>query len=108
MTPFTVTINPSATTAKTLTVSWRVVSQAAAAAAPATANQKDAKNQPPPRVDFAYEDMNTFTVPSGAKGAERISPIVCGRPRRLRRVHGGQEPSRRSRSAMRRRRRSHS
>jgi hypothetical protein len=74
--PFTVTINPGATTAKTLTVYWRVVSQTAAAAPPPpAANQKqgDTKNQPPPRVDFAYEDMNTFAVSSGAKGPERIS-----------------------------------
>jgi hypothetical protein len=73
--PFTVTVNPAATTAKTLTVYWRVVSQAAAATPPpAPANQKPGdKNQPAPRVDFAYEDMNSFTIPSGAKGPERIS-----------------------------------
>jgi hypothetical protein len=74
--PFTVTIDPGATTSKALTVYWRVVSQTAAAAPPPpAANQKqgDNKSQPAPRVDFAYEDMNTFTVPSGAKGPERIS-----------------------------------
>jgi hypothetical protein len=75
--PFTVTIDPAAVSGKTLTVYWRVVAQGAAAAAPAPpppANQKgDNKNQPPPRVDFAYEDMNTFSVPGNAKGHERIS-----------------------------------
>src|SRR6187551_1571617 len=57
--PFTVTIDPAAVSGKTLTVYWRVVAQGAAAAAPAPPppNQKgDSKNQPPPRVDFAYED----------------------------------------------------
>jgi hypothetical protein len=72
--PFTVTIDPAAAAGKTLTVYWRVVAQGAAAAAPApAANQKDNKNQPAPRPDFAYEDMNTFSVPGNAKGTERIS-----------------------------------
>jgi hypothetical protein len=74
--PFTVTINPAAATAKTLTVYWRVVATGAAAPAPAPApaEQKDNRNnQPAPRVDYAYEDMNTFTVPGTAKGPERIS-----------------------------------
>ena len=75
---------------------------------PAAANQKDAKNQPPPRVDFAYEDMNTFTVPSGAKGAERISRSFAVGPGAYDVYMVVKEPSRRSRSAMRRRRRSHS
>ena len=73
--PFTVTIDPAAAAGKTLTVYWRVVAQGAAAAAPPpapAANQKDNKNQPP-RPDFAYEDMNTFSVPGNAKGSERIS-----------------------------------
>jgi hypothetical protein len=74
--PFTVTINPAATTAKTLTVYWRVVATGAAAPAtppPAPAgNQRDNKN-PPPKVDYAYEDMNTYAVPGNSKGAERIS-----------------------------------
>ena len=74
--PFTVTINPAATTARTLTVYWRVVSTAAAAPAappPPPANQRDTKNQPAPRVDYAFEDMNTYTMPGNSKGAERIS-----------------------------------
>jgi hypothetical protein len=76
--PFTVMIDPAAAAGKTLTVYWRVVSQTAAAAAPPPppANQsKDNKNQPPPapRADYAYEDMNTFSVPGNAKGPERIS-----------------------------------
>ena len=73
--PFMVTIDPAAAAGKTLTVYWRVVSQGAAAAAPAPpANQKgDNKNQPAPRPDYAYEDMNTVSVPGNAKGAERIS-----------------------------------
>jgi hypothetical protein len=72
--PFTVTIDPTAAAGKTLTVYWRVVSQGAAAAAPAPpANQKgDNKNQPA-RPDYAYEDMNTVSVPGNAKGVERIS-----------------------------------
>ena len=74
--PFTVMIDPAAAAGKTLTVYWRVVSQTAAAAAPATpppSQNRDNKNQPAPRVDFAYEDMNTFSVPGNAKGSERIS-----------------------------------
>ena len=73
--PFMVTMDPAAIAGKTLTVYWRVVSQAAAAAPaapPADQNTRD-KNQPAPRVDFAYEDMNTFAVPANAKGTERIS-----------------------------------
>jgi hypothetical protein len=73
--PFTVTINPAATTAKTLTVYWRVVATGAAAPAtppPAPENQRDNKT-PPARVDYAYEDMNTYAVPGNSKGAERIS-----------------------------------
>jgi hypothetical protein len=75
--PFTVTINPGATTVKALTVYWRVVSQAAATAPPPAPAKPGDKSQPPPRVDFAYEDMNTFTMPSGAKG-RADQPIVCG------------------------------
>jgi hypothetical protein len=72
--PFMVTIDPAAAAGKTLTVYWRVVGQGAAAAAPAPpANQKDNKNQPAPRLEFAYEDMNSVAVPGNAKGAERIS-----------------------------------
>ena len=73
--PFMVTMDPSAIAGKTLTVYWRVVSQAAAppAAPPADQKQSDNRNQPAPRVDFAYEDMNTFAVPGNAKGTERIS-----------------------------------
>ncbi len=74
--PFTVTFDPAATTQKNLTVYWRVVNTGAAAAAPppAAANQKPGdKPQPAPRVEFAYEDMNTFTVPGSAKGPERIA-----------------------------------
>ena len=74
--PFTVTIDPAAAAGKTLTVYWRVVSQGAAAAAPApAATQKgDNKNQPAAaRPDYAYEDMNTVSVPGNAKGVERIS-----------------------------------
>jgi len=75
--PFTVTIDPAAAAGKTFTVYWRVVSQEAAAAAPAAppATQKsDNKNQPaPPRPDYAYEDMNTVSIPGNAKGPERIS-----------------------------------
>jgi hypothetical protein len=72
--PFMVTMDPAAIAGKTLTVYWRVVSQdaaAAPAAPPAKENQRG--NQPAPRVDFAYEDMNTFAVPGNAKGTERIS-----------------------------------
>jgi hypothetical protein len=74
--PFTVTIDPAAAAGKTLTVYWRVVSQTAAAAPappPANQNQRDNKNQPPPRPDYAYEDMNTVSIPGNAKGTERIS-----------------------------------
>jgi hypothetical protein len=75
--PFMVTVDPSTIAGKTLTVYWRVVSQTAAAPAPPPAdqkqNQRDNRNQQAPRVDFAYEDMNTFAVPGNAKGTEKIS-----------------------------------
>ena len=74
--PFTVTIDPSKTSTKTLTVYWRVVSKtpAPAPAAPEpAANQRDNRNQPAPRPpDFAYEDMNTVTI-GGGSGPARIS-----------------------------------
>lgn len=75
--PFTVTFDPSTVTAKSLTVYWRVVATGAAAAPPpppANNQNQDQRNaKPAPRVEFAYEDMNTFTVPGGAKNPERIS-----------------------------------
>jgi hypothetical protein len=73
--PFMVTMDPATAPGKTLTVYWRVVAQGAAApAAPPAANQNQRDNKTPaPRVEYAYEDMNTYSVPGNAKGAEKIS-----------------------------------
>lgn len=74
--PFTVTIDPAMVAGKTLTIYWRVVSTAAAPPPPAAApaNQRDNRDQPPARPpDFAYEDMNTVTLPAATSGPGRIS-----------------------------------
>jgi hypothetical protein len=75
--PFMVTLDPAASAAagKTLTVYWRVVAQDAAAPAAPPTTQKESGNKPPapPRIDFAYEDMNTYSVPGNAKDPEKIS-----------------------------------
>jgi hypothetical protein len=72
--PFTVTIDPAAVAGKPLTVYWRVVSKTAAPPPPpaAPANPRD-KPAPPRPPDFAYEDMNTTTIPAGTTGPARIS-----------------------------------
>src|SRR5690606_28311437 len=62
----------AATTGNTVTVYWRVVSKAPAAApaAPADGNAQ-AQNQNAAPQQFAFEDMNTATLP--AQGPVRIS-----------------------------------
>lgn len=70
--PFTVTLDRAATTGNTVTVYWRVVSKApapAAAAAPAGGGAAPAAPAAP--TTFAFEDMNTATLP--AQGPVRIS-----------------------------------
>jgi hypothetical protein len=73
--PFTVMIDPSKTTSKTLTVYWRVMSKNAAppeAPAAPPPNQRDAKPAPPKLPDFAYEDMNTMTLTGTSNEPARI------------------------------------
>jgi hypothetical protein len=69
--PFIVTIDPSTTSAKELRVYWRVVPKVPAGE-PAAAPTADAKADAAP-VQFAYEDMNSVTLPSGREGKARIS-----------------------------------
>ena len=77
--PFMVTLDPatSAAAGKTLTVYWRVVARAPPPPLPPRRprTRKKAATRPPapPRVEFAYEDMNTYSVPGNAKGPEKIS-----------------------------------
>jgi hypothetical protein len=70
--PFTVTMDPSKTTVKTLTVYWRVVPQTAAPPPPPP-EAKDPKAAGPPPVEIAYVDMTTAAVPSASNGPARIS-----------------------------------
>jgi hypothetical protein len=68
--PFTVTIDPSKTTSKNLTVYWRVVSKAPAT--PTATTGKDAKKEDTKTTEYAYEDMNLAVLTSG-QGPLRIS-----------------------------------
>jgi hypothetical protein len=70
--PFTLTLDPGAVTAKSLTVYWRVVPQGAAVPPP-PAESKDPKTAAPPPVEIAYVDMTTTGVPSASSGPARIS-----------------------------------
>lgn len=77
--PFTVTIDRSAVTGNSVTVYWRAVAKAVAApaapaAAPAAAGAP--APAPPPAPAFAYEDMNTATLPASATGPVRLSRSV--------------------------------
>ena len=79
--------------AKALTVYWRVVDQAAAAApaTPPAATQNDSKTTTPaPRVDFAYEDLNTVDGSTAPSGPEQISRSFAVAARHLRRLRRGQ------------------
>ncbi len=71
--PFTVTLDRSAVSGNTVTVYWRAVAKETAPAAPAAggAAPADADAAAPLPPQFAFEDMNTATLP--ASGPIRIS-----------------------------------
>jgi len=72
--PFSVTIDPTKIGGGKVTFYWRVVSKDAAAPAVESKDaKKDDKDKKGGRPDYAYEDLNTITVPSGQTGAMRIS-----------------------------------
>jgi len=69
--PFSVLIDPSKVTGGKVSVYWRVVAKnAAAAPEPAKKDDKEDKNKKP---EYAYEDINTVTLPGGQTGPTRIS-----------------------------------
>jgi hypothetical protein len=79
--PFTVTLDASKTTAKELTVYWRVVDKAQAAAAPAPANSNNNRNEKPAQPPaYAYEDLNNAVVTPGQSGPQRVSRAFTVNP----------------------------
>jgi hypothetical protein len=71
--PFSVTLDPSQVKGGKISFYWRVVSLDAPAAAPAAdaKDKKDAKKEDAPK--YAYEDLNTITIESGATAPYRVS-----------------------------------
>jgi hypothetical protein len=69
--PFTVTIDPSTATSKTLSLYWRVVSKTA----PVADTDKDTRDRKDkaPSPHYAYENLHTITVPAGQTEPLRIS-----------------------------------
>jgi len=72
--PFNVSVDPSKVSGGKLSLYRRVVAKdagaAAAAAAPASAKKDDKK---PVKAEYAYEDLNLITIPSGQAAPMRIS-----------------------------------
>ena len=74
--PFNVTIDPTKVGGNKVSFYWRVISKdpppAPAAAAPADA-KKDEKKPANARPEYAYEDLNSVTIPQGSPAPMRIS-----------------------------------
>jgi hypothetical protein len=70
--PFNVTIDPAKLSGNKLSFYWRVVSTDAPAAAEAT-DSKDAKKDDKKKAEYAYEDLNTIPLTSGATAPMRVS-----------------------------------
>ena len=68
--PFTVMIDPSKVSGNNVTIYWRVVSKTpkpaapAAPAAPAPPRSDEDRKAPPPKPDYAYEDISTAALQS--------------------------------------------
>ncbi len=71
--PFTFSIDPTKVTGGKVSLYWRVVSTAAPPAAEVPAGKDTKKNDKNARVEYAYEDLNTVVIPSGATAPMRIS-----------------------------------
>jgi len=73
--PFSVMIDPSKVNGGKVSVYWRVVAKNGAAAPAAEAGKKDDKKDDDKnkKPEYAYEDINTVTLPAGQTGPTRIS-----------------------------------
>lgn len=71
--PFSVLIDPSKVSGGRVSVYWRVVAKNAAGAVAEPAKKDDKKDEKDKKPEYAYEDINTITLPGGATGPTRIS-----------------------------------
>jgi hypothetical protein len=70
--PFSVMIDPSKVNGGKVSVYWRVVAKNGAAPAE-PAKKDDKKDDKDKKPEYAYEDINTVTLPGGQSGPARIS-----------------------------------
>jgi hypothetical protein len=73
--PFNISVDPAKIAGGKLSLYWRVVSKDPAAAAPAAApaNGKKDDKKPAGKPEYAYEDLNLITIPSGQTAPMRVS-----------------------------------